>query len=170
MTPDAPPAGPPAGGRAGQGHPLYTIHTDGGCSGNPGPGAWAYVLVGPAGQRRRSGYDPATTNNRMELLAVIRALEDVPAEGRAPGAVAVHTDSQYVKKGITEWIGSWQRKGWKNSAGDPVKNRELWEELLRLSKALSPTWAWVRGHAGDSLNEECDALVRQEIRQGGTAR
>lgn len=165
MKADAPPGEPHARGRVGHGKPLYTIHSDGGCSGNPGPGAWAYVVSGPAGKRSRSGHEPATTNNRMELLAVIRALEDIASEGPPPGAVAVHTDSQYVKKGITEWIGAWQRKGWKNSAGDPVKNRELWERLLALSAAVSPSWAWVRGHAGDPLNEECDALVRQEIRQ-----
>jgi ribonuclease HI len=149
--------------------PTHVIYTDGGCSGNPGPGAWAYVLSGPGGKRTASGFEPATTNNRMELVAVIRALEDAARDSPAEGLVAVHTDSQYVKKGITEWIGAWQRAGWTNSAGQPVKNRELWESLLDLSRKVKPTWTWVRGHAGDALNEECDGLVRFEIRKAGRA-
>jgi ribonuclease HI len=101
----------------------------------------------------------------MELLAVIRALEDIRGEAPSAGSVVVYTDSQYVKKGITQWIAQWLRKGWRTSAGNPVKNRELWERLLALSNAVSPEWRWVPGHAGHPLNEECDALVAEEIRR-----
>jgi ribonuclease HI len=143
----------------------YIVYTDGGCSGNPGPGAWAYVMSGPEGRRSGSGAEPMTTNNRMELVAVIRALEQLESAAAPPASATVHTDSQYVKKGITEWIHQWQRTGWRNSAGDPVKNRELWERLLELEQRARPAWSWVRGHAGDPLNEECDALVQTEIRR-----
>ncbi len=143
------------------------IYTDGGCSGNPGPGGWAYVIVGPDGTSRNSGGERATTNNRMELTAVIRALEAVLAGERPKDQIKIHTDSQYVQKGITQWIRAWTRAGWKTSKGEPVKNRELWERLLELARELEPAWFWVRGHAGDRLNEEADALVRQEIRGRG---
>ena len=141
------------------------VFTDGGCSGNPGPGAWAFIIARDGGTAASSGAEPETTNNRMELTAVIRAFEALTEVGHDRGSVEVHTDSQYVKKGITEWIHAWRRKGWRNSAGDPVKNRELWERLLELTDALEPDWHWVRGHAGDPLNEECDRLVQTEIRR-----
>jgi ribonuclease HI len=141
------------------------IYTDGGCSGNPGPGGWAYVIETPSGTLKASGGNAATTNNRMELTAVIRALEAVQTGERPKESVRIHTDSRYVQKGITEWIHAWTRSGWTNSKGDPVKNRELWTRLLELTRELDPAWQWVRGHAGDALNEECDAMVRQEIRR-----
>ena len=140
------------------------VYTDGGCSGNPGPGGWAYVISRDGVTTSASGADAETTNNRMELTAVIRALEEIRAL-RTASPVELHTDSLYVKKGITEWIHSWRRKGWKNSTGDPVKNRDLWERLLVLAEELHPEWHWVRGHAGTELNEECDRLVQAEIRR-----
>jgi len=141
---------------------VIDIFTDGGCSGNPGPGAWAYVMRTAAGETEESGYDPATTNNKMELTAVIKALEKAKASGNADG-VRVHTDSQYVKNGITEWIKKWKRNGWLTSGKEPVKNRELWERLDALASALEPTWTWVKGHAGHPENERCDALVRSRM-------
>jgi ribonuclease HI len=139
------------------------IYTDGGCSGNPGPGGWAFVLSDGERRRERSGGAPQTTNNRMELTAVIEALETVAADEDLRGRpVELYTDSQYVRNGITDWIKRWERNGWQTSAGKPVKNREYWQELKRLDDRLSVTWHWVKGHAGNELNEECDRLVRRE--------
>lgn len=137
------------------------IYTDGGCSGNPGPGGWAFVALTPAGLHEESGGDRATTNNKMELTAVIKALEFVRgrAEGKAPEPCVVHTDSQYVKNGITSWIITWKKNGWRTASKDPVKNRELWERLDALSCGMQLKWAWVKGHAGNELNERCDELV-----------
>jgi ribonuclease HI len=148
------------------------IYTDGGCSGNPGPGGWAFVALTQAGPHEESGADPATTNNRMELTAVIRALEFVAGRVKAgtPEACVIHTDSQYVKNGITSWILSWKRNGWRTANKDPVKNRELWERLDALASGLSLTWTWVKGHAGIDLNERCDELVgiaMRSIAKGG---
>ena len=140
---------------------MITIYTDGGCSGNPGPGGWAFavsengMLVDSA-----SGGDGATTNNRMELTAVINALKYARAKGE--NEVTILTDSQYVKNGITDWIRSWKRKGWRTSSNSPVKNVEYWTELDELNSSLSVTWSWVKGHAGIDGNEECDRLVRME--------
>lgn len=139
------------------------IYTDGGCWGNPGPGAWAFVARTDAGLHEESGADRATTNNRMELTAVIRSLEYLRASGGGAGSV-VHTDSQYVKNGITVWIRSWKKNGWKTSGKDPVKNRDLWETLDALASGLDLRWAWVKGHAGNELNERCDELVGMAIR------
>jgi ribonuclease HI len=144
---------------------MIDIFTDGGCSGNPGPGAWAYVLREAGSEAEDSGFDPATTNNRMELTAVIRAL------GRAreslgsghEAEIRVHTDSQYVKNGITDWIKKWKKNGWLTAGKDPVKNRELWERLDALASELKPSWIWVRGHSGHPENERCDALVRSRM-------
>jgi ribonuclease HI len=140
---------------------TVTVYTDGGCSGNPGPGGWAFaiehdeVITG-------SGHDAVTTNNKMELTAVIRALEYMAEH--FPGAkIELHTDSQYVKQGITVWIHSWIRNGWRTSAKKPVKNKELWVELKKLSDELTIDWRWVKGHAGIELNELCDALVQEQI-------
>jgi ribonuclease HI len=159
------------------------IYTDGGCSGNPGPGGWAYVILLPEndgairGERESrgsgspadreilgSGGEAATTNNRMELRAVISALEE--AERSAPGLpVTLNTDSQYVKNGITSWINSWKRNGWRTADKKPVKNRELWEELDAVASRVRPKFQWVKGHAGVDLNERCDAMVQAEIRK-----
>lgn len=140
------------------------VYTDGGCSGNPGPGGWAYVVQRGPEVLRASGGEAATTNNRMELRAVIEALSAIEARAMA-GAIAVHTDSTYVKNGITEWIGRWERNGWRTRAKEPVKNRELWQQLRELANRLPVVWHWVTGHSGVARNEECDALVQAEIRR-----
>jgi ribonuclease HI len=179
------------------------IYTDGGCSGNPGPGGWAFVIrlpadyaLSPEAERKNQGLtasrqvnhgaNPAvqdsrdlgatagpieilgsggeanTTNNRMELRAVISALEAVEA-GSIAGPVVVRTDSQYVKNGITSWIAAWKRNGWRTADKKPVKNRELWEELDAVASRVKPGFEWVKGHAGVEGNERCDALVQEEI-------
>ena len=146
------------------------IYTDGGCSGNPGPGGWAFVIRLAADDALRadaeeivgSGGEADTTNNRMELRAVIASLAE--AERRAPGAqLVVYTDSQYVKNGISSWISSWKRRGWRTAANKPVKNRELWEELDAVADRVKPRFLWVEGHAGIEGNERCDAMVQAEI-------
>ena len=138
------------------------IYTDGGCHGNPGPGAWAFVAIHDGTVVERSGSEIATTNNRMELEAVIQALRHAATTvGR--GSVRLMTDSQYVKNGITVWIKSWLKNGWKTAARKPVKNRELWVRLHELDAAIRPEWSWVKGHSGDVLNERCDELVQMEI-------
>lgn len=152
------------------------VHTDGGCHGNPGPGAWAYVVELSSGRVEGSGYEPETTNNRMELTAVIKALAFIRTtfEASAPGnnpqmpepqtpEVEVHTDSRYVQQGISSWIDAWERNGWKTSAKKPVKNQELWRLLRALQLELKPRWSWVRGHSGDPSNERCDELVQIAI-------
>jgi ribonuclease HI len=150
------------------------IYTDGGCSGNPGPGGWAFVMLsGGSVTIEKNGGDPNTTNNRMELTAVIRALETLPSivsnnDRSAPvDGITVFTDSQYVQKGISEWIAGWKRKGWVTSAKQPVKNVDLWKKLDALAATLAAayplTWKWVRGHAGNPLNERCDALVQEAV-------
>jgi len=140
------------------------IYTDGGCSGNPGPGGWAFVITDGDLRRERSGGVPDTTNNRMELTAVIEALrtarDDFDAEKRR---ILLHTDSQYVKKGITEWIRNWEKNGWMTASKKPVKNREYWRDLKQISDTLMIEWNWVKGHAGNELNERCDRMVRQEM-------
>lgn len=144
------------------------IYTDGGCSGNPGPGGWAYVIVQETfqGQRILSsdlGGEEKTTNNRMELKAVIAALNALSKAGNAPKQIAVFTDSQYVQKGISEWIHNWKRNSWRTSDKSPVKNQELWKELDSLAGEFTIEWEWVRGHAGNEYNELCDQMTRQAI-------
>jgi ribonuclease HI len=146
------------------------IFTDGGCQGNPGPGGWAYVLVSHSGRTSSSGSEDPTTNNRMELTAVIRALEAAKGERLNGEEVSVATDSQYVQKGITAWILTWKRNGWRTSGKEPVKNRDLWERLDELSSELTPRWTWVKGHAGHPENEECDALVQEAIKRSANGR
>jgi len=141
---------------------LVEIFTDGACSGNPGPGGWGTILRCGGHEKELSGYDPETTNNRMELIAVIAGLEAL----KRPCNVHLTTDSQYVKKGITEWIDGWVRRGWKNSQKKPVANRDLWERLLALSEKHRVEWCWVRGHAGHEENERCDELARAAISAG----
>ena len=133
------------------------IHTDGACSGNPGPGGWGAILEHKGREREISGGEAETTNNRMELTAAIEALGAL--KGRCD--VELHTDSQYLRKGITQWINGWKRNGWKNAAKKPVKNVDLWQALDALAAAHDVEWHWVRGHAGHDLNERADALARQ---------
>ena len=122
------------------------------------------MAVGSVGKSESSGAESETTNNRMELTAVIEALRHVRRSG-VTGSVVVHTDSQYVRNGITSWIRTWLSNGWRTAAGKPVKNQDLWVSLHRLNQELRPDWRWVRGHAGDPLNERCDSLVQEAIRR-----
>ena len=140
---------------------MIVIYTDGGCSGNPGPGGWAFVISENGEIREyKSGGDQSTTNNKMELTAVINALEYAKANGERD--VVILTDSQYVKNGITVWIHSWKKNGWRTSSKAPVKNVEYWVTLDKLNDELNVDWQWVKGHAGIVGNEECDRLVRME--------
>ena len=135
------------------------IYTDGACSRNPGPGGWGAVLQWQGKERELYGSDPLTTNNRMELMAAIQALEAL----RRPSTVSLHTDSKYLLDGITKWIQGWQRNGWKTAAKKPVKNDDLWRRLIEAMKPHDITWEWVKGHAGDPGNERADALARRGI-------
>ena len=132
------------------------IHTDGACLGNPGPGGWAALLCWRGVERELSGGEPATTNNRMELMAAIAALETL----KEPCNVVLTTDSQYVRQGITEWMAGWIRRGWKTSGGDVVKNRDLGERLHAAAGRHTVDWRWVKGHAGHPENERVDQLAR----------
>ena len=134
------------------------VHTDGACLGNPGPGGWAALLRYGRHERELVGGEANTTNNRMELMAAISGLEAL-SEGCD---VTLFTDSQYVRQGITEWMSSWVRRGWKTAAGDPVKNRELWERLHAATGRHRIEWKWVKGHSGDPDNERVDTLARNE--------
>ena len=147
---------------------LIHVYTDGGCSGNPGPGGWAYVMVlktfqGDSVVAEEYGAELNTTNNRMEILAVISALKALKQKPELPRQLTLYTDSQYVQKGITEWIRNWKRNSWRTSDKKPVKNQDLWLELDVLAAEFSITWTWVRGHAGNEYNERCDALVQKAI-------
>ena len=173
------------------------IFTDGGCRGNPGPGGWAYIINLDGAEYQKNGFEAGTTNNRMELTAVIRALEaacdllstrqtgsdssgavsgsapDLPGCSNndssgavsGPGRVVLYTDSQYVQKGISEWIRRWEKNGWKTAAKKPVKNKDLWLRLQELSQKINPEWRWVKGHSGNHYNEACDSLVQEAIRR-----
>lgn len=138
---------------------LIEIYTDGACSGNPGPGGYGIVLKYKGNVREISGYDPATTNNRMELMGVIEALRMI----KKPGKIKVVSDSSYVIKGITEWIKGWVKRNWINSQKKPVLNRDLWEKLLEFSRPHDIKWVWVKGHHGHIENEQCDKLARDAI-------
>ncbi len=138
---------------------IIEIWADGGCRGNPGPGGWGVLLKAGAYEKELWGGEPATTNNRMELTAVIRALEAM----KRPVRARIHTDSQYVQKGISEWIHGWKRNGWKTSDKKPVKNADLWQELDGLAAKHRLEWLWVKGHAGDPGNERADALANRGI-------
>jgi len=135
------------------------IYTDGACRGNPGPGGWAATLELGGHFRELSGAEAETTNNRMELTAVIRALEAL----KRSSAVRVHTDSEYVRKGITEWIGNWKARQWKTADKKPVKNRDLWEQLDALTQGHDIEWRWVKGHSGVPGNERVDQLANAAI-------
>jgi ribonuclease HI len=133
------------------------IYTDGACSGNPGPGGWGAILRARGQEKELCGGEGQTTNNRMELTAVIRALSGL----KRPVRARIHTDSQYVQKGISEWIFGWKRRGWKTSDQKPVKNIDLWQELDRLAAQHEIDWIWVRGHSGHPENERADELARR---------
>jgi ribonuclease HI len=135
------------------------IYTDGACSGNPGPGGWGALLLFKDKERELSGAEPMTTNNRMELMAAISALE---ALTRAC-AVDLHTDSQYVRQGITSWIAGWKRKGWKTASNQPVKNEDLWKRLDAARERHDVAWHWVKGHADDVRNNQVDGMARRAI-------
>ena len=145
------------------------IYTDGGCSGNPGPGGWGYVIIYCEKVYKSSGNDKETTNNKMELTAVIKALEayknlSLGSKASDNPKARVFTDSTYVKNGITTWILKWLKNNWKTADKKDVKNKELWIALKKLSDQINPEWEWVKGHSGDKWNEECDALVKKEIK------
>ncbi len=140
------------------------IYTDGGCSGNPGPGGWGVVVIFNGEARQLSGGEKNTTNNRMELTAAINALSIVKNTKEFSGIpVTLNIDSQYVKNGITVWIKNWKLKGWKTADKKPVKNQDLWIQLDELNSALNVSWNWVKGHAGIEYNEICDQLCQKEI-------
>ena len=134
---------------------LVEIWTDGGCRPNPGRGGWAAVLRFKGVERELSGAEPATTNNRMELTAAAEALESL----KRPCQVVLHTDSQYLKDGITRWTTGWVRKNWRTASGDPVKNMDLWRRVLDAAKPHQIDWRWVRGHDGNPMNECVDVLA-----------
>jgi ribonuclease HI len=139
--------------------PQIDLITDGACSGNPGPGGWAAILRTAEHEKELSGGEPATTNNRMELMAAIRGLTAL----KQPSAVTIHTDSRYVMDGATKWMKNWKKNGWKTADKKPVKNEDLWRAL---EAALAPhdvTWRWVAGHAGHEMNERADALARAAV-------
>ena len=135
------------------------IYTDGACRGNPGPGGWAALLLSGEHEREISGAEAATTNNRMELTAVICALEAL----KRPIEAAIYTDSQYVRKGVLEWMPNWKARGWKTADKKPVKNQDLWQELDLLVARHKLEWHWVKGHSGNVGNERVDALANRAI-------
>ena len=139
---------------------TVTIHTDGACSGNPGPGGWGAVLEWDGHEKELSGGEPETTNNRMELMAAIVALETL----KRPCRVRLVTDSTYVRDGVTKWIHAWKTNGWKTAAKKPVKNADLWKRLDEATRRHTVEWEWVKGHAGHPENERADALARAAIR------
>lgn len=142
------------------------IYTDGGCRPNPGTGGWAAILLSGDRVKELSGGEPNTTNNRMELLAAIEALRAL----KKPCLVRMHTDSQYVKNGITSWMTKWRRNGWKAAGGGAVKNQDLWQELDSMAAKHEIHWSWVRGHTGDHYNERCDVLAGEAIERVASGR
>ncbi|MEZ5740189.1 MAG: ribonuclease HI [Burkholderiaceae bacterium] len=143
-----------------------SVYTDGACKGNPGPGGWGALLVCGEHERELFGGEPRTTNNRMELLAVIRALEAIDK----PLPLTIYTDSQYVMKGITEWLAGWRARGWLTAARKPVKNVDLWQALSEQVDRFDVRWQWVRGHTGHPGNERADQLANRGVAQGGAGR
>lgn len=138
---------------------IVDIFTDGACSGNPGPGGWGAILKYSGSVKELSGYEQNTTNNRMEVLAAIEALEAL----QRPVQVRLHTDSRYLRDGITLWIHKWKNSGWKTADNKPVKNQDLWERLLNLTSSHEIEWIWVKGHNGHEENERADFLARNAI-------
>jgi ribonuclease HI len=135
------------------------IYTDGACSGNPGPGGWGAILTAGAHRKEISGGELHTTNNRMEIMAAIRALQSL----NRPCKVELHTDSQYLRQGITEWISGWKARGWRTADKKPVKNEDLWRELDEARARHQVDWRWVKGHAGHPMNERADELARKGL-------
>lgn len=138
---------------------IVHIWTDGACSGNPGPGGWGAILRYGEAEKELSGAEAATTNNRMELTAAIEALNAL----KKPANVKLHTDSKYVMDGVTKWIHGWKKKGWKTADNKPVKNEDLWRALEAAANRHNVEWQWVKGHAGDEMNERADQLARDAI-------
>jgi ribonuclease HI len=147
------------------GDDIVEIFTDGACSGNPGPGGWGAILRYRGKERELKGGDPATTNNRMEMLAAIRALEAL----KKPSRVLLYTDSQYLRDGITKYIHAWRARAWRTADKKPVKNLDLWQRLEAATKSHRVEWRWVRGHAGHVENERADALARAGLRESREA-
>ncbi len=137
------------------------IYTDGACKGNPGPGGWGALLRCNGKEKKMYGYEPLTTNNRMEMMAAIKSLEALSK----PCTVALYTDSKYLMQGINEWIYGWKKNGWKNSKKEPVKNVDLWQQLDQLKSTHKIEWHWVKGHAGHPENEMADSLANQAIEE-----
>jgi len=137
--------------------PQVTVYTDGACSGNPGPGGWGAILISGPHRKEICGGEPQTTNNRMELAAAIAALDTL----KKPSRVDLHSDSEYLRNGISTWIEGWKRNGWRTSAKQPVKNAELWQRLDAARQRHEVKWHWVRGHAGHIENERADELARE---------
>lgn len=133
---------------------MIDAYTDGACAGNPGPGGWGVLLIDSSGERELSGGEPQTTNNRMEMTAALEALK------ATRGPIRLHTDSQYLKNGITEWIKGWKRNGWRTADRKPVKNQDLWMALDAVVEGRKVEWRWVKGHNGHAENERADALAR----------
>jgi len=140
---------------------IVELFTDGACRSNPGPGGWGVILRWDGREKELSGGEPNTTNNRMEMMAVISGLETL----KRPCLVEVFTDSQYVQKGISQWLHGWKRRGWKTADNSPVKNEDLWRRLDDLAARHQVTWTWVRGHAGHPENERADALARRGLEE-----
>ena len=141
---------------------MLEIYTDGACSGNPGPGGWAYVLKYGDSTKEESGYVDNTTNNRMEILAVIRGLQSIKRQCE----ITVYSDSSYVVNAVNQnWIRNWQNNGWRTSAKQDVKNRDLWEELIALNNKFSPKYIWVKGHSNNEWNNRCDFLAVEAIKK-----
>ena len=161
-------AKPERGQGASEGVQTVEIFCDGACSGNPGPGGYGAILRYNGREKEIRGGEPHTTNNRMELSGAIEALRQLTR----PCRVVVTTDSQYLVKGMTEWLAGWQRKGWRNSKKEAVLNRDLWEQLAVLADRHTIEWRWVRGHDGHAENERCDVLAREaviEVTQNGVS-
>ncbi len=137
------------------------IYTDGACRGNPGPGGWGALLTAGPHQRELSGFEKMTTNNRMELMAALEALRAL----KQPSKVTLWTDSEYLRKGMTEWLAGWKQRGWKTAAKQPVKNADLWQALDQVATQHDINWRWVKGHAGDPGNEAVDRLANLAIDQ-----
>jgi ribonuclease HI len=141
--------------------PKVVIFTDGACSGNPGPGGWGAILTLGAREKEICGGEADTTNNRMEMMAAIQALETL----NKPCEVELHTDSQYLRNGVTQWIHGWKKRGWKTADNKPVKNEDLWKRLDAARLRHEVDWRWVKGHAGHEMNERADALARKGLEQ-----
>lgn len=140
---------------------IIAVYTDGACSGNPGPGGWGTIIINQNIEKEFSGFEPNTTNNRMELTAVIRGLSSLESQ---QGTVIVYTDSQYIVNAINQhWLDNWQTKGWVNASKKPVANRDLWEKIIKLNEQYKPTYVWVKGHSSNEYNNRCDTLAVQAI-------